>query len=68
MRMERRNDEGVTEFFDVATIDVDCRVTDKEMLDRQREEYVDPSGVTSIATDEKGGTYRVWVVTYISCF
>lgn len=64
--MERKNDEGVTEFFDVATVDVDCRVTDKETLDRQREEYVDPSGVTSIATDEKGGTYRVCVVTFVA--
>jgi len=59
IRMERKNDEGLVQFVDVATIDVDCVTTDKEMLDRIREEYVDPSGVISIAKDEKGDTYKV---------
>lgn len=57
--MERKNDAGITEFVDVATIDVDCEVTDKEMLDRTREEYIDLSGVTSVAKDEKGNTFKV---------
>jgi len=59
MRQERVNDDGVLEYYDVATIDVDCKVTDKQNLNRIREEYVDPSGTTSVAKTVGGDAYRV---------
>lgn len=59
IRQNQTNRRGVEDFVDVAKISIDCVETDKQMLDRTREAYVDPSGYTSVARDLDGKPYRV---------
>ena len=59
MREQTVNKQGAIEFEDIVTIDIDCMFTEKISLDRTREEYVDPSGYTSIAKDVDGNAFRV---------
>lgn len=65
VQTESPNSQGYLENIDVATINIDCRFTDKQTLDKRREEYLDPSGYTSIAKDLNGKSHRVNYELYL---
>ena len=45
--------------MDIVTIDVDCRLTDKQVLDTPREPNMNLNGYTSIGRDIDGKKIRV---------
>ena len=52
-------EDGNKRIVDIVTIDVDCKLTHKQVLDTPREPNIDLNGYTSVGRDINGKKIRV---------